>query len=35
MFWGVGTFRAGRLAVVVKVNDEVISQHQFQEVWDP
>jgi len=33
MFWGVGTFRARQLAVVARVNGEVISQREFERAY--
>lgn len=33
MFWGVGTLRASRLDVAARVNDEIITKHQFDSAY--
>jgi peptidyl-prolyl cis-trans isomerase D len=33
MFWGVGTMRLGHVDMAAKVNDEVISQRQFERTY--
>ena len=33
MFWGVGTMRLGHVEMAAKVNDEVISQRQFERTY--
>jgi peptidyl-prolyl cis-trans isomerase D len=33
MFWGVGSMRASRMEVAARVNDEVVTQRQFEDAY--